>query len=123
MKIGRIVLVLAVVASSLAWIPSTTQAASEAETSAAPKVEAWIVGARLYVEANRLPRNHVFNLRARRGSASSWTRLGSGRSTRWGEMNKSVRLPSYLMRGFRLQVCLKDRSTDQLYCTRARRVY
>ena len=121
--IGRILLVLVVLISSLAWLPPAVRAAPQTETSAAPRVEAWIVGNRLYVEAIRLPRDHVFNLRARRGSASSWTKLSSVRSNRWGEMNKSVRLPSYLSRAFRLQVCLKDRKTDRLLCTRARRLY
>ena len=121
--IGRILLTLVVLAGSLAWMPSSTQAAPQTETSATPKVEAWIIGSRLYVEASRLPSDHVFNLRARRGSASSWTKLTRVRSTRFGEMNKSVRLPSYLMRFSRLQVCLKDRKTDRVYCTRARRLY
>jgi hypothetical protein len=38
-------------------------------------------------------------------------------------MDKSVRLPNYLRRAFRLQVCLKDKQTDRLFCTRARRLY
>ena len=121
--IGRILLILVVLTSSLAWISSTTQAATQTETSVAPRVEAWIIGTRLYVEAIRLPRNHFFNLRARDSSNNDWTKLTRVKSNRRGELVKNVRLPGFLARADRLQVCLKDRKTDRLYCTRARRLY
>ena len=122
--LGRIFLALAVMVSSLAWMPSAAQAAAQAapqtETSANPKVQAWILGSRLYVDASRLPGDRVFNLRARRGSSGSWTKLTSVKSNRLGQITKSVWLPNSLTRSFRLQVCLKDKKTDRLFCTRAR---
>jgi hypothetical protein len=122
--LGRIALALAVMLSSLAWLPSAAQAAAQpapqAETSASPKVQAWILGSRLYVDASRLPGEHVFNLRARRGSSGSWTKLTSVKSNRQGEITKSVRLPNSLRQSFRLQVCLKDKKTDRVFCARAR---
>lgn len=124
--LGRLLLILTaltLLAGGLAWLPSTAQAAPQTETSAAVVLRAWIVNRRLYVEASGLPRDHVFSLRARRNAQSDWTRLARVRANRYGELDKEVRLPSYLARAERLQVCLKDMDTDRLYCTRARRQY
>ena len=120
-RIGRMLLVLAVLTSSLAWMPSTAQAAPQAEASAKPNIDGWIVGPRLYVEASGLPRSHSFNLRARRSSNNDWTKLTRVQSNRRGELVISVRLPSQLARADRLQVCLKDKKTDRVYCVKARR--
>jgi len=122
MTAGRIVLILAVLTSSLAWIPSTAQAAPQTETSAAPVIDAWIIGNRLYVEASNLPGKHVFNLRARRDSEEKWTKLSRVKSNRLGDLNKSLRLPNKLTQASRLQVCLKDKKAGQQYCARAWKV-
>lgn len=124
---GHILLVLVVLVSSLAWLPPVAQAAPQAasheETSAKPILEAWIVGSNVYIEASKLPRNHTFNLRARRNSYDSWTKLTRAQSNRNGILVKSARLPSYLARAERLHVCLKDTKNGRVYCTRARREY
>ena len=123
MMTSRILLVLVVLTSSLAWMPSTAQAAPQTETSATPKVVAWIAGARLYVEARGLPRSHNFSLRARRTSDNDWIKLARVKSNRHGELVKNARLPSYLTRYDHLQVCLKDLRTDRSYCARSKRQY
>lgn len=120
---GRILLAIVVLASSLAWLPLAAQAAPQEETTATPRLEAWIIGTRVYVEATKLPSNHAFNLRARRHTYDSWTKLVNVRANRQGVLAKSVRLPSYLARADRLNVCLKDKANGRLYCTRARRQY
>jgi hypothetical protein len=118
-KIGRFLLVLLVLTSSLAWVPLAAQAAPKTETSAAPLVDAWISGNRLNIEAHELPRNQVFVLRARRASEERWTKLTRLQSNRWGEVNKSLRLPHELTKASRLQVCLKDKKSGEAYCARA----
>ena len=120
---GHILLVLVVLVTSLVWLPPVAQAAPLEETSAKPNLEAWIVGSHLYIEASKLPRNHTFNLRARRNSYDSWTKLTRAQSNRNGILEKSARLPSYLARAERLHVCLKDTKNGRVYCTRARREY
>ena len=119
MKVGRILLILAVFTSSLAWLPPAAQAAPQTETSEKPKVDAWIVGDRLYVRAWDLPPNHAFTLRARRGSEEKWTKLTRVQANRWGVMNKNLRLPKKLAKAELLQVCLKDKKAGRQYCARA----
>jgi hypothetical protein len=117
--LARIVLALAVLTSSLAWMPSAVQAAPQTESSNAPVVDAWISGPRLYVEATGFQRRQTFVLRARHDSGDKWIKLTTVKSNRLGIMNKSARLPRELSRADRLQVCLKDKKTRQQYCVRA----
>jgi len=117
MMFARILLVLAVLMSSLVWLTLTAQAAPQTETSDTPRVEAWMIGNRLYVESNDLPRNQVFTLRARRASEERWTKLTRVQANRWGVLNKSVRLSGTLAKANRLQVCLKDKRASRQYCT------
>jgi hypothetical protein len=126
---GRFILALLVLVSSLAWLPPTVQAAPLAETSAAKAVSAAVElnaridGQRLYLAASGLPRNHIFTVRARWHSYDSWVRIARVASNRNGALQKNIRLPSYLARAYRLNVCLKDVVTGRTYCTRARRRY
>jgi hypothetical protein len=126
---GRFILALLVLVSSLAWLPPTVQAAPLAETSAAKAVSAAVElnaridGQRLYLAASGLPRNHIFTVRARWHSYDSWVRIARVASNRNGALQKNIRLPSYLARAYRLNVCLKDVATGRAYCTRARRRY
>jgi hypothetical protein len=126
---GRFILALLVLVSSLAWLPPAAQAAPLAETSAAKAVSAAVElnaridGQRLYLAASGLPRNHIFTVRARWHSYDSWVRIARVASNRNGALQKNIRLPSYLARAYRLNVCLKDVVTGRTYCTRARRRY
>ena len=117
--IGRFLLVLLVLTSSLAWVPLAVQAAPKTDTSAAPFVDAWISGNQLNIKAHELPRNTVFVLRARRPSEERWTKLTRVQSNGWGDVNKSLRLPRQLTKASRLQVCLKDKKSGEAYCARA----
>jgi hypothetical protein len=118
---GHIILALVVLATSLAWLPPTVQAAPAAETSAAVVLNAHIFGQRLYIKASGLPHNHVFAVRVRRPSDDDWARLARVKSNNKGALEKAIRLPRYLARAPRLNVCLKDMANGRLYCTRARR--
>lgn len=118
---GRIILALAVLLSSLAWLPPAAQVAPSAEAGAAVQLRAHLDGQRLFIAASGLPRNHIFTVRARWHSYDSWVRLGRVTADRYGDLQKSIRLPSYLARANRLSVCLKDVTTGRTYCTRARR--
>lgn len=120
---GRVLLVMVVLAASLAWLPPAVQAAPQPETNATPRLQAWIEGNQLHLTAARLPRNHIYFVRVRRTSLDSWVRLARVRSTRQGMVEKVVRLPSYLRRAERLNVCLKDVVSGRSFCTRARRLY
>jgi hypothetical protein len=62
-------------------------------------------------------------VRARWHSYDSWVRIARVASNRNGALHKDIRLPSYLARAYRLNVCLKDVVTGRTYCTRARRRY
>jgi hypothetical protein len=119
MMAGRILMVLLVLTSSLAWLPMAAQAAPKTAPSASPKLDTWIIGDRLYVEAWDLQRYNALVLRVRRGSEEKWTKLTSLQANRWGELNKSVRLPSKMRKVDNLQVCLKDKKAGQQYCARA----
>lgn len=119
---GRIVLALVVLLASLAWTSPAAQAAPQPETGAAPRLQAWIEGNQLHLAAARLPRNHIYFVRVRRTSLDSWVRLTRVRANQQGVVQKIVRLPSYLRRAERLNVCLKDVATGRTFCTRARRI-
>jgi hypothetical protein len=119
MKVGRILLLLAVLTSSLAWLPPAAQAAPQTEVNAAAHMDAWIIGNRLYIDAWDLPRNQAFTVRARRYSDDKWTKLTRVQSNRLGDLYKSVRLPGALSRADRIQVCLKNKKGKQQYCARA----
>ena len=120
---GRFLLALLVLVSSLAWLPPAVQAAPQADTRPGVRLSAWMDGSQLYITALGLRRNHIYILRARRTSIDSYVRLTRVKSTRQGVVHKVVRLPSYLARADRLNVCLKDIATGRTYCTRARRRY
>jgi hypothetical protein len=120
---GRFILALLVLVSSLAWLPPAAQAAPLAETSAKVELNARIDGQRLYLAPSGLPRNHIFTVRARWHSYDSWVRIGRVAANRNGALHKDIRLPGYLARAYRLNVCLKDVVTGRTYCTRARRRY
>jgi hypothetical protein len=94
-----------------------------AKQQAAVELNARIDGQRLYIAASGLPRNHIFTVRARWHSYDSWVRIARVASNRNGALQKNIRLPSYLARAYRLNVCLKDVVTGRTYCTRARRRY
>jgi hypothetical protein len=115
---GQLLLALAVLLGSLAWQPAAVQAAPQQETAAKVKLNAWIVGSRLYIDAQNLPGKQYFVVRVRSFTNSDWVRLGRIKSTRQGDAAAGFRLPNYLHRYDRLQVCLKSASTDKTYCTR-----
>ena len=118
----RLMLALAVLVSSLAWLPAV-QAAPQEKPSAAVQMYAVMDGSRLYVDAVGLPRLHSFSLRVRFLSSDPWTKLKNVDSDRDGELVTSALLPSSFKRADRVQVCLKDRETGKKYCTYARRLY
>lgn len=118
---GQLLLVLAVLLGSLAWQPVAVQAAPRQETAARVKLNAWIVGATLYIDAQGLPGKQYFIVRVKSYSDSDWVRLGRIKSTRQGDAVAGLRLPNYLRRYDRLQVCLKSASSSKIYCTRVQR--
>jgi hypothetical protein len=121
--LGRLLLALALLAGSLAWLSPAAQAAPQEKPGAAVQMYAVVDGSRLYVDAVGLPRLHYFSLRVRLSSADPWTKLKNVSSDRAGELVTSASLPSAFKRADRVQVCLKDKETDKKYCTEARRLY
>ena len=119
---GSLLLILALLASSLAWVSPAVQAAPQQQANR-PRVvlNAWIAGSHLYVKASNLPARHTFVLRARLASEHSWTKLARLQANNRGVLDTSVRLTSHLAQADRLKVCLKDVRTNRLFCTKARR--
>jgi hypothetical protein len=116
----RVLLIAAVLLTgSLAWLSPAAHAAPQHAPNASPKMDTWIIGDRLYVEAWDLQRYQALNLRVRRGSEEKWTKLTELQTNRWGELNKNVRLPNKMTKVDNLQVCLKDKKTGQQYCSKA----
>lgn len=121
--VGQVILALVVIVASLAWWPPAVQAAPAQEARRVVRLYTWISGNILYIDADGLPGRHTFVVRVQNSATSSWVRLGRVKATRQGVVEEDFKLPSYLSRSVRLQVCLKSVITNRLYCSRARRNY
>jgi hypothetical protein len=116
---GQLLLALTLLLGSIAWQPAAVQAAPQQEAKARVSLHAWISGNRLHIDAEGMPSRQTFIVRVRSYTNSDWVRLGSVKSNRQGDVMQSFKLPNYLRRFYRLQVCLKSVSTTRTYCTRA----
>lgn len=117
---AQFLLALVLLVGSVAWLPPAAQAAPQQETAARVILHAWITGTRLHIDAEGLPGRQTFIVRVRSYTNSDWVRLGRVKSSRPGDVINNFKLPNYLQRFYRLQVCLKSVSTNRTYCTRAR---
>jgi hypothetical protein len=127
-----ILLALAVLTTSAAWTPAPAAAQTaggqyqQGPYTWPPKnpygrVSARLVGDQIYIYGEKLPRNHDFFVKVRRGNAYSWARLGETFADKNGKVDDLFRLPEKLRKLPGVQVCLKDSISNKAYCTTARR--
>lgn len=129
-----LLLALAVIASSVAWMPfPAAQTDPEKDDPTTEQSKKWppqyrhgrisarLIGSDLILLGDNLPPNHSFFVKVRRNGRSSWQRLGVSYSDRDGDLDDRYILPQKARKMQSVQVCLKDVLTNRAYCMTARR--
>lgn len=125
----RLLLVLAIFATAIAWFPqnalaATGPASAAEQLNAVPvKVTAVLVNRTIVIKATNLPRSRTFFVRVKERVNDSWQKIGKGRSNKQGRLELTLDLPARLYNKNQLRMCLKDTITNKTYCTIARRAY
>lgn len=129
-----LVLMLAVMVSSVAWTPAPVAQTGPNDPDSTPglspkwptkysrgRISARIIGDEVYLRGDRLPGRHSFFVKVRRNANGVWERLGAVESDKNGNMEDYFRLPQKLRKLNAVNICMKDILTNKAYCVTARR--
>jgi hypothetical protein len=110
-------LALALVLSSISWLPG--HAAPAQERSASSHFKARLVGTDLIIDGDNFRDQHAFFVKARRQIGYRWARLGAVTTGNDDRLHGRYPLTKELRKAQSVRVCLKDIYTDEVFCTYA----